>query len=103
MCLASLAISHQRRTLKGWTDQCRRESFYYVLFCQNYKSLEPFSGSARGNHVIPQEMDEDDFILVPDENDHFIFVQGWKEEWDGKQGVFKAKPKPVYTWYEGQP
>ena len=48
-------------------------------------------------------MDEDDFILVSDENYHFFLVQGWKEEWDGKQGVFKAKPKPVYTWYEGQP
>ena len=96
MCLASLAISHQRRTLKDWTDQCRRESFYSVLFCQ-CKSLwsevqylfyppkinhigiltnhfQSFSGPAEGNHVMPQEMDDDDFILASDENDHFILV-----------------------------
>ena len=96
MCLASLVISHQRRTLKGWTDQCRRESstlccFVRIkslnetqhLFCPSKinhidilsNHFQSFSGSAEGNHVIPQEMDDDDdFGLVSDENDHFILV-----------------------------
>ena len=33
-----------------------------------------------------------------------LCLQGWREEWDGQQGVFKAKkPLPVYTWDESQP